>query len=455
MKKVRFIFSIIICKLLILLGKLFGKKGSSAPGNIAMRIYPELLKNLSKQIESKIICTLGTNGKTTTNNMTDMLIKSLGKKTVCNNVGANMLYGIVTAFASGATIMGKLKAQYAVLEIDEASAKIVFRHLTPDYIILTNLFRDQIDRYGEIDLTIKQIKTAVDMAPNATLIINADDPLCKYIADSSQNSVVTYGISENILNNKNEAKDGKFCKFCGEELSYSYYHYSQLGDYKCEKCGFMRGKPDFEATDVDIKGNVSFTLNNEEKIESSTYGFYNIYNILASISAFKTAGLTHPDLSSVFKAYKPQTGRMQEFKFGDKTIILNLSKNPAGFNQSLEVLRKDERKKSVVIAVNDMESDGCDISWLYDVDFEILKDICQSYGVSGTRMYDMALRLFYADVCDSPVMNEDCVEIAMDFLKSDAEVIYLIVNYTVIFGAETRLKKKHKEFLKKGKENKN
>ena len=304
MKKIRFVLSIIVCKSLIFLGKLLGKKGSSAPGNIAMRIYPNILKDLSEKIKNGIICTLGTNGKTTTNNMIDMLIQSAGKKTVCNNVGANMLYGVVTAFAKSANILGNLKAQYAVLEIDEASAKIVFRHLTPDYIVLTNLFRDQLDRYGEIDLTANQIKTAIDMAPDATLIVNADDPICKYIADSSKNESLTYGISENVLDNKEEdAKDGKFCKFCGNELTYNYYHYSQLGDYKCEKCGFMRGKTDFEATEIDIKGNVGFTLNKSERIESSTYGFYNIYNILASISAFKTAGLTIPDLSAVLKSY--------------------------------------------------------------------------------------------------------------------------------------------------------
>jgi len=445
MKKVRFIFSIIICKLLILLGKLFGKKGSSAPGNIAMRIYPELLKNLSKQIESKIICTLGTNGKTTTNNMTDMLIKSLGKKTVCNNVGANMLYGIVTAFASGATIMGKLKAQYAVLEIDEASAKIVFRHLTPDYIILTNLFRDQIDRYGEIDLTIKQIKTAVDMAPNATLIINADDPLCKYIADSSQNSVVTYGISENILNNKNEAKDGKFCKFCGEELSYSYYHYSQLGDYYCENCDNKRNKIDYEATDVDIAKGLDFEVNGD-KISLNYRGFYNIYNVLAVYSVMNLTGNVPKDFNDLLKDYKPQIGRMEEFDLGKK-VILNLAKNPAGFNQAISTVVSDTRPKDIIVAVNAEESDGMDVSWLWDVDFEKLDDeTLNTMQLSGKRMLDLALRFKYSDVKIDKISGNIRDEI-LSCLDSDSEVVYVLVNYTMLFKTQQILLdiKKEKE----------
>ena len=449
MEKLKFILSIIVCKILIFAGKLAGKKGSSTPGNIALKICPSVLKKLSVQIKGGIICTLGTNGKTTTNNMTDLLIRSSGKTTVCNNVGANMLFGVVTAFAAASTAFGKITAEYAVIEIDEASAKIVFRHLKPDYIILTNLFRDQLDRYGEIDITIDHIKKALDMAPDAVLILNADDPLCKYLGEICGNKVVTYGISESVLTPLNETKEGRFCQLCGEELHYRYYHYSQLGDYICPKCGFKRGIPDFEATEIDCSSNVRFTLNGEMRIKSSTYGFYNIYNLLAAAAAVKTAGIEVNNLSEVFSSYKPQIARMEEFKFGDKTVILNLSKNPAGFNQALAAMENDKRRKSVVIAINDNAQDGYDISWLYDVDFEMLKGMCENYAVSGKRMYDMSLRLFYADVCDNPEIGDEPVELAMKFLSDESEVIYLLVNYTVIFDAENKLKKKHKEYMKK------
>lgn len=450
MENIKFILSIIICKMLIFFGKLAGKKGSSTPGNIALKICPSVLKKLSGQIKGKTICTLGTNGKTTTNNMTNLLIRSTGAKTVCNSVGANMLYGVVTAFIDSSDIFGHLKAEHAVIEIDEASARLVFRHLTPDYITITNLFRDQLDRYGEIDITIQLLKEALNMAPEAVLVINGDDPLCKYLSEICENKAVTYGISESVLNPLNETKDGRFCQKCGEELQYEYYHYSHLGNYKCPNCGFEREVPDFEATEIDCEKNVAFTLNGSERIRSSTYGFYNIYNLLAAAAVVKTAEIKTEGLSEVFLSYKPQIARMEEFKFGDKTIILNLSKNPAGFNQAISSVINDSRKKSVVIAINDNAQDGRDISWLYDVDFEMLKNECETYAVSGKRMYDMALRLFYADVCDEPIIDEDPVELAMKLLSDGSEVIYMLVNYTVIFEAENKLKKEHKKFTKKG-----
>ena len=139
---------------------------------------------------------------------------------------------------------------------------------------------------------------------------------------------------------------------------------------------------------------------------------------------------------------------MEEFKFGDKTVILNLSKNPAGFNQVISTMANDTRKKSVVIAINDNAQDGYDVSWLYDVDFEKLGGMCVKYGVSGKRKYDMALRLFYADVCDEPEISDEPSKLAVEFLKTDCEVVYLLVNYTVIFDAEKKLIKLNKEYEK-------
>ncbi len=446
MNKIKLILSIAVCKMLIWAGKLLGTKSSSAPGQIAMKIYPDILKELSAQVKKDIVCTLGTNGKTTTNNMIDLILKSSGNKTVCNNIGANMLFGVVTAFVNSATLFGKLDCDYASIEIDEASAKIVFRHMTPSYIVITNLFRDQLDRYGEIDSTLEHIKKAVDMAPNATLVINADDPLLMYLKNICENKTVTYGISENVLETDDDTKEGKFCKNCHSELQYEYIHYNQLGNYSCPNCGFKRGNVDFSATDIECTGKIAFNLNNE-KIESNTYGFYNIYNLLASVSVTKQMNLGISDYSEIFQRYKPQIARMEEFYFGDKTVMLNLSKNPAGFNQMISTLENDDRKKAVVIAINDCESDGVDISWLYDVNFEKLTDYVK-YGVSGKRKYDMALRLFYADVCDNPQISDDPAQLAFDFLKTEAEVIYLLVNYTVMFEAQTKLIKLQKEYLK-------
>ena len=438
--------SVIVCKLLIIAGRIFGKAGSSLPGQIAMKICPDILKLISPKIHKGIICTLGTNGKTTTNNMINTIIESTEAKTVCNKVGANMLFGVVTAFLEKTNIFGNLDAEWAVIEIDEASAKIVFDHISPDYIVITNLFRDQLDRYGDTELTAKQIKIAIDKAPDATLILNADDPVSNYFSFICENKVVRYGINEKSTNDEAETNEGKFCLKCGSELSYEYHHYSQLGKYSCPECDFSRNEPDYFATEVNSDGQVSFKLNDKFEVHSNTYGFYNIYNMLASISVCETIGLYISNYTNIFREYETQVGRMEEFYF-TKPVILNLAKNPAGFNQAISAIENDKRKKAVIIAVNDFESDGTDISWLYDVEFEKLKNLC-GYGVSGRRKYDVALRLYYADVCDEPKVFENPAEGAMEMLRTEAEVVYVVVNYTLIFDAHKNLNKKLKQHRK-------
>lgn len=440
--KLKLIFSIIICKALVFLGKLSGKKGSSTPGQIAMKICPDILKILSAKVHKGIICTLGTNGKTTTNNMINDVIRSTGAKTVCNSVGANMLYGVVTAFVNGASVFGKLNADWAVIEIDEATAKIVFEHLKPDYIVVTNLFRDQLDRYGEVDMTVEHIKLAIDRASDATLILNADDPLCNHFAYVTENKVVRFGVNEQVLIPFNETREGRFCKLCSSKLEYEYYHYSQLGKYNCPNCNFTRDIPDYYATEVQSDGKISFKFNNKFEIHSNTYGFYNLYNILASVAVSETIGLYIANYTNIFKEHETQIARMEEFDFG-KPVILNLAKNPAGFNQAISAVKNDKRKKAIVIGINDMPGDGQDVSWIYDVDFEKLDGLC-AYGVTGTRKYDMALRLYYADVCEKPVIFDNATDGAMEFLRTEAEVVYLLLNYTLIFEAEKSLKKKLK-----------
>ena len=433
----RLFLGIFICKLLIFTGKITGKMASSAPGKFGSKICPDLLKILAGQVKSEKICVMGTNGKTTTNNMINMLLESSGKKTVCNKIGANMIDGATTAFADKATIFGKLDCDYSVIEVDEAYAKILFKHFSPDVIVVTNLFRDQLDRYGEIDMTADHIKKAIELAPNAKLVLNGDDPICNWFSTISENKHFTYGVSESVLNDTEETQEGKYCKCCGNELSYNYYHYSQLGDYECKGCGYKRSQPDYYATDVKNSGRVSFTLNEKTVIKSNTYGFYNIYNMLAAITVIETIGLKIDDYTKAFSFYRPQVARMEEFEF-KKPIILNLAKNPAGFNQAISAVVNDSRKKAIVLAVNDAPSDGRDITWIYDVDFEKLKGF-SAYAVSGKRRYDLALRLYYGDICETPEIGEDTAKLALKLLDSDCEVVYALVNYTVMFSAQEKL----------------
>ena len=431
----RKIIAVTITKLFIIIGKLVGKKGSSTPGKFALFIYPGVLKYLASQIRGKIIVVCGTNGKTTTNNMLCSLLESEGKKVVCNHVGANMLEGVVTAFAGSTNFLGRLDADYACIEIDEISAASVFEHFLPDYMIITNLFRDQLDRYGEIDITIRHLSKAVSKAENAVLVLNADDPLVAALGKNAKNKCVYYGIGEDAGISLSETKEGRFCSFCHSELVYSFYHYSQLGSYGCVKCGFSRPKPQYEALDVNLTDEMSFTVDGK-RISVNYRGFYNIYNILAAYAAVRLCGFSLDNINDVLGAYKPQIGRMEAFNICGKNVIFNLSKNPAGFNQAISAVVQDKRKKDIVVVINDNAQDGKDISWIWDVDFERLADAgISGFTASGIRHNDVFLRFKYARL--ESIKDIGDVRLAItDALKSSSQVLYVLVNYTALFPTQ-------------------
>ena len=400
-----------------------------------MFIYPGILKYLASQIRGKIIVVCGTNGKTTTNNMLCSLLESEGKKVVCNHVGANMLEGVVTAFAGSTNFLGRLDADYACIEIDEISAASVFEHFLPDYMIITNLFRDQLDRYGEIDITIRHLSKAVSKAENAVLVLNADDPLVAALGKNAKNKCVYYGIGEDAGISLSETKEGRFCSFCHSELVYSFYHYSQLGSYGCVKCGFSRPKPQYEALDVNLTDEMSFTVDGK-RISVNYRGFYNIYNILAAYAAVRLCGFSLDNINDVLGAYKPQIGRMEAFNICGKNVIFNLSKNPAGFNQAISAVVQDKRKKDIVVVINDNAQDGKDISWIWDVDFERLADAgISGFTASGIRHNDVFLRFKYARL--ESIKDIGDVRLAItDALKSSSQVLYVLVNYTALFPTQ-------------------
>ena len=246
----RKLLAIWLGKILTIVGKTVGKKSSSSPGAYALKICPDLVKGLEKCVSNGIIVTCGTNGKTTTNNLMASALEAKGYKVICNKLGANMLSGIATTVLQEMSIFGKLKADYACLEIDEAYTPIVFDYVKPDVMVITNLFRDQLDRYGEIDITSDIIKRAIKKVPNLKLVLNGDDPLCVQFGREENVKAYYYGISEKVLPQLDDTKEGRFCPVCGEEQKYNYYHYSQLGDFYCPSCGFKRPEIDFEVKNV-------------------------------------------------------------------------------------------------------------------------------------------------------------------------------------------------------------
>ncbi|MBQ0001154.1 MAG: DUF1727 domain-containing protein [Clostridiales bacterium] len=417
-----------------------GRQGVTLAGQIAQKIYPPILNELAEEIREKIFVVCGTNGKTTTNNMLAAAIEAEGKKVICNHTGSNMINGVVSAFVLGAKLNGHMDADYACIEADEASTKYIFPAIHPDYMILTNLFRDQLDRYGEIDITMDILEKMIRTEPKMTVIMNGDDALSAYLAMDSGNPYVSYGISKPVVKTEtNEIREGRFCKKCGARLAYSFYHYSQLGDYECPECGFKRPVPVYDAYDVNVGEQLSFKVE-KQTLTANYKGFYNVYNILAAYAGVRTAGFSGASVKRMLGKFNPENGRMEQFTIKGTHVVLNLAKNPAGFNQNISAVMQDPSPKDVVIAINDNAQDGIDISWLWDVDFDLLgNESIKSITVSGIRCQDMRLRLKYVDI---PSMLEADVEQAIRARIADGTGnLYVLVNYTALYSTRTILKK--------------
>lgn len=420
--------------------KKMGRQGVTWAGKIALKIYPPVLKELAHEVRQGIFVVCGTNGKTTTNNMLCAALEAEGKKVICNHTGSNMLNGVVAAFVLGAGLNGHIDADYACIEADEASTKYIFPEIKPDYMVMTNLFRDQLDRYGEIDITMKILETMIRSVPQMRLIVNGDDALSAYLAEDSGNPCTFYGISHAVMKNEtNEIREGRFCKRCGERLEYSFYHYSQLGDYRCPKCGFHRPAPDFDAEDVRVGDRLTFRV--ENKLISANYkGFYNVYNILAAYAAVRTAGFEADHFQDMLRSFNPENGRMEQFRIKGTGVILNLAKNPAGFNQNISAVMQDTSMKDVIIAINDNAQDGIDISWLWDVDFDRFRaENIRSITVSGIRCQDMRLRLKYVDIPSD--LEADVEKAVRKRVEDGTGNLYVLVNYTALFSTRNILKK--------------
>lgn len=421
--------------------KKLGRQGVTWAGKIALKLDPSILKTLAGQVRKGIFITCGTNGKTTTNNMLCAALEKEGYKVVCNHTGSNMLNGVVAAFALSAGLSGNLDADYACIEVDEASTRRIFPHFKPDYMLLTNLFRDQLDRYGEIDITMNILKEVMQSAPKMKVIVNGDDALSAYLAMESKNTYVTYGISEQVISSEDshEIREGRFCKKCGARLDYKFYHYSQLGDYACSSCDFCRPNIDYDAYDVRVGDQLTFRVDNQ--LFTANYkGFYNVYNILAAYAAGRCAGISMEHFAEMLKEFHPENGRMESFRIKNTGIMLNLAKNPAGFNQNISAVMQDTERKDLIIVINDNAQDGTDISWLWDVDFDRFRVAnVNSITVSGIRCQDMRLRLKYVDI---PSLLEEDVETAIRKRVEDGcGNLYVLVNYTALFSTRNVLKK--------------
>ncbi len=421
--------------------RIFHRQGATWAGRIALLICPSILQELAGEVRMAVFAVCGTNGKTTVNNLLSAALEAEGYEIICNRSGSNMLNGVAAAFVLKARGNGKLSADYACIEMDEAATRVIFEHFQPDYMILTNLFRDQLDRYGEIDITMDILKNVMQSAPGMKVIVNGDDPLSACLAMDSGNDFVTYGISEcvNRDNNSGEIREGRFCRRCGAELSYRFYHYGQLGDYACLECGFQRPHIRYLGQDIELEKEIALTVEGE-RLRSSQKGFYNVYNILAVYAAIQAGGVKPEHFRETLADFRPGNGRMEEFWLGDTKIWLNLAKNPTGFNQNIDVMIKDPHPKELVVVINDNAQDGADVSWLWDVDFERLKGRgIRTVIASGIRCQDLLLRLKYAGMRSE--LEPDVEKAVCSCVGKDSRNLYVLVNYTALSDTRNLLQR--------------
>ena len=409
--------------------------GATLPGYVARRIDPNILKEISGQVRDKILVTMGTNGKTTTNAILCRALEAEGKKVIINRTGVNMMNGIISAFVLATDRKSRLDADFACIEVDELAAAGVLPQLSPDCGVLTNISRDQLDRFGEVDITFNKLMAAVASVPEMKLIITCDDILSCSLAQESGNPYVTCGISEQIFDDisRSEIRESIFCRKCGSKLEYDFFHYGQLGIYHCPSCGWERPEPDFSAENITMRedGLYSFDLDGEH-IDSTARTPYNIYNTLSAYTALKTAGAGYKKFKEMIESFDYGNNRESVFHIDGAKVQLHLAKNPIGFQQKVSLVLKDPAPKDIIIQINDTLQDGTDISWLWDVDFQYLADSnASSITTAGTRKYDMGLRLKYEDIpCRS---TEDMEGTILELAKSGTKNLYVIVNYSGLY----------------------
>ena len=449
MGKLRFYTALLIAQFIHIAIKILRRSGgTSFVGMIALKICPDFLTYCNKYIKYKSITVTGTNGKTTTSGILAKIL-SAKKHPVLHNVkGANMLTGITNVFATSTIPLRNY--DYAVLESDEAYLNKLYDKYNADYLLVTNLFRDQLDRYGELSTTASFIQKAIDKNKKLKLFLNADDPLVSNFGKNRESVYYGFQIVETYIDNNRDIAKSPTENFkcpCGNNLEYDVKFFAQEGHYYCTSCGYARPEPDYKGYAKIYDTYSKITVEHNDMYYDFTInlsGLYNAYNALGAISCALECGIPPERIKNAVDSYKSIFGRTERRIINGKNAIIQLIKNPTGAS---EVLKTVDLKSNIVIAINDNYADGRDISWLWDSDFEQLKDIHNKIIASGTRAKDVAVRLKYAGIAQDNIIIEENIKSAI-LQASKAENSE---NKITILPSYTALLKINKMKFKKGK----
>jgi UDP-N-acetylmuramyl tripeptide synthase len=432
--------------------RLLGRGGGQAlPGLIAERLQPSIGRKLAASLPGGVILVTGTNGKTTTTKLLAAALEAQGERVLTNSTGSNLRRGILSALIGAASWSGKIDATIALFEVDEASLRRVAPDLMPTHILVLNLFRDQLDRYGELDTTAALIGEGIGLT-KAQLYLNADDPLVASLAKYADGpDRVSYfgveGLPSAGSSAYETASDSDRCPVCRARLKFSRVFYGHIGHYRCPNGDFARPQPSVSLVHVkrsDLQG-AEFEVAVDGKRHDVSYGLpgtYNLYNALAVLAIGHGLGLSVSVVGAALASTEAAFGRVEQIGIDGKTIVLLLIKNPAGFSQIIETFLLGRTGLKAIMAINDLDADGRDVSWLWDVPLEALAPTQPIVISTGLRGADMALRLHYAGI-ESELVDDldEAIHRLLD-QADDGEVVYVLPSYTAMLRIRTLIGKR-------------
>jgi UDP-N-acetylmuramyl tripeptide synthase len=419
--------------------RLTGRGGTSLPGKVLMRLDPHAVGRLAARLERGSAVISATNGKTTTAAMVAGILERGGARLVHNRAGANMAGGIASTLLGAARRNGEMAGDMGLFEVDEFWLGQLVAELRPRALLLANLFRDQLDRYGELDTIAARWAQVATTTPGA-LVLNADDPT---VADLGRRREALYfGVEDDAMamDAMQHAADAKHCRRCGAPYRYDAIFMGHLGHYHCDACGAARPAPQVSAHDIVLDGvrGARFTLSTpqgEASIALTLPGLYNVYNALGAAALAVALGAPLAEIAAGLAAVAPAFGRAETVKVGDRDVSILLVKNPAGANEVLRTLVLEPGEHDLLCVLNDHIADGRDVSWVWDADFEVLAGRVRRVTCSGTRAAEMALRLKYAGVPEERLHVEDDLARALDAATADGGgPLFALPTYTAMLA---------------------
>lgn len=431
--------------------RLVGWGGSSLPGQVARAIDPLALRHLTAGLRRGVVLVTGTNGKTTTVALAQHLLRRSGWDVIHNRTGANLVLGLTASLAQAGGRNVVPHADLALLETDEASVPRAAAEIRPRGLVVTNFFRDQLDRYGELSHTVELVGRGLGaLAEDGWAILNADDPNVARLG-SGLGRIVYYGVDREAFATQAglETGDARNCPFCGRPLIYTFRLYAHVGHYRCEGCGWSRPEPEV-AVEYWDPGSKQLRVRFGAAGASVPWalpGLYNLYNQLAAMALAWHLGTDLAVVASALKDFRPAFGRMERAMVSGKEVWIALVKNPTGFNQVLATLAEEETPQAEpravgLIAINDDYADGRDVSWLWDVDFERwLPEVAVSrWWVSGRRAWDMAVRMKYAGWApDQLHVEPDLARALSEAVAAAPERVFVLPTYTAMLSLRRKL----------------